>query len=133
MAVVYAVVFTDAFLICGGVALAIYLYRKRKRKIQMRKRNKPDMEIFRGAPELLKKSKKERSGTRTKVLSGSIWQDCGTEEEYIPGRSGSIQKPSFKEDGIKANVFPDLAEQTAKSFEHGGLNMHNNSTSYFNI
>ena len=61
MAVVYDVVFTDAFLICGGVALAIYLYRKRKRKIEMRKRNKSDMEIFRGAPELLEKSKKENS------------------------------------------------------------------------
>jgi len=133
MAVIYAVILTDVFLICGSVALATFFYRKRKRKIESSKRNKPDMEIFRGSPERLERSIKERLDTGVKIFSSNIWQDCGAEEGRVPGRSSSIQKPSFEEEKRKTDVFPDLAEQTAKPFEHGGLNMNNNSTSYFNI
>ena len=124
---IYAVIITDVILISGIVFLAFRFYKKRKMKKETIKRRKPDMEIFRGCPEKLERSIKEWSQTGKAAFSSGVYRS------HVSRRCNSAQKHTDIDNNKKEKIVPDLAEQTARSFEHGGLNMNNNLTSYFNL
>lgn len=133
---IYAVMLADTLLV-SGIVLIVFWMRKRKKQ----RKNKPDMEVFRGSPEKLERSIKERS--RPKIVLDSICEDYAP-EEYL--RREDLFKHTGRSDGNNLmrerlgrnkdeseGICQDLAEQSARSFEHGGLNMNSDITNYFNI
>jgi HD-GYP domain-containing protein (c-di-GMP phosphodiesterase class II) len=56
----YAVILADILIISSVGFIAIKLNKRKRRKRELINKNKPDMEIFRGSPDRLERSKKER-------------------------------------------------------------------------
>lgn len=134
----YAVILADILIISSVGFIAIKLNKRKRRKRELINKNKPDMEIFRGSPDRLERSKKER-------LNGGVeshFSDISKKElivrtdfsKHINRNDGNgLMRERLDSSKDNTGNLTDLAEQTARSFEHGGLNMSNNSTSYFNL
>lgn len=137
---VLAIILTDCLLIAGIAFLVYWLHKKRAEKIKVTVRIKPNMEVFRGSSERLERSKRERLGRESMPINNifleGFFQGADSIDEInscVRNDDNNLMRDRLKNDTKSEVQLFDLAEKSASSFEHGGLNMSSNSTNYFNI
>lgn len=116
---------------------AYFIYKRINRKKDTLKNVKYNMEVFHD-PDMLLKYQNNYDRMQPNNFSGDSCKESYNDEKIFSHDDGN----DLIRDRIKnkrfVNSHNDLAEKTATPFEHGGMNMHNqsngsNSTNYLNF